>query len=99
MTRGRSPMDQAAPETIAPHDHRRTAAMDTSRRGFLALAGASGVLGSKASVARQSRASWIPPQRLLDMLPSLMKLVALPGLSIAVVEAGSVVWSHAVGKA
>src|ERR1700689_3940621 len=77
---------------------------DLSRRGLLIGAGA-GLSLAVASVAlaanssaRKKDAPWIPSEEFMaDVLPLFMRLETLPGLSIAVVEDASVVWSRAVG--
>jgi len=77
-----------------------------SRRQLLSIGSATAVAlaagGPARAVAkgcRNERASWIPPAEFMAELPDLMKLVSLPGVSIAVVEDGDVVWSHVVGVA
>src|SRR5690348_2134325 len=44
-----------------------------------------------------SRRTWIPSDDLLRELGTLMRVACLPGLSIAVVENGSVVWNRSLG--
>lgn len=42
-------------------------------------------------------ADWIPAPALLDDLPRQMRAFGVPGVGIAVVEGGDVVWSHGFG--
>ncbi len=43
--------------------------------------------------------AWIPPEEFLADLPRIMNLASVPGLSIAVVEDGTVAWTRAIGFA
>lgn len=70
--------------------------MDLPRRDFLALAGA---LGPARADIPCLQNSWIPSRQFLDSLPALMELVALPGLAMAVIEDGALVFTHATGVA
>ena len=44
-------------------------------------------------------ADWIPSQELLHDLPRQMRALGVPGIGIAVVEAGRLAWSHGAGLA
>lgn len=68
------------------------------RRGFLLLAGALGTAPARADIV-DPKNSWIPSRQFLESLPALMELAALPGLALAVVEKGAVVFTHATGIA
>jgi CubicO group peptidase (beta-lactamase class C family) len=70
----------------------------------MALAGASVVSAAQSELAHakpsgtsRSGGGWIPPKQFLEGLPQLMRLASLPGLSMAVVERGSVVWTQVHG--
>jgi CubicO group peptidase (beta-lactamase class C family) len=68
------------------------------RRGFLsAVAGIGTTILVKGSGARPAASSWIPSSDFLDRLPTLMRVACVPGLSMAVVERGAVVWSRSFG--
>ncbi|HSL83855.1 MAG TPA: serine hydrolase domain-containing protein [Thermoanaerobaculia bacterium] len=51
--------------------------------------------GAPAPVARSE--AWIPSEAMLDRLPGILELASVPGLSIAVVDAGAVVWEGSFG--
>jgi CubicO group peptidase (beta-lactamase class C family) len=73
------------------------------RRHILAAGAAAGVataLGGPpagATTRRDRNGPWIPPEEFLADLPRLMEVVSLPGLTMATVEGGKVVWTRAVG--
>jgi CubicO group peptidase (beta-lactamase class C family) len=77
------------------------------RRHFLSMAAATAVAGClPASPAADVSAAvsgapgpypWIPDAELLAELPGLMRLASVPGLSIAVVDRGAVVWARSFG--
>lgn len=78
------------------------------RRRFLSLAAATAVSGclpvSRANVIGPAPArgepdagAWIPDAELLAELPGLMRLASVPGVSIAVVERGTVAWARSFG--
>ena len=75
----------------------------TQRRHFLALGTTTLALSGLAPLAAmaESRAtqdrSWIPSEEFLARLPHIMRAFAVPGVGIAVVEAGNVVWSRPFG--
>jgi CubicO group peptidase (beta-lactamase class C family) len=46
-----------------------------------------------------ARGAWIPSARFLKELPELMRLAGLPGLSIAVLDRGTLAWQQTVGVA
>ena len=73
--------------------------MRLPRRDFLGLAGATGVLLARPADARTADDSWVPPQSFLKSLPSLMRLGCLPGLSIASVNQGKLLWTREYGVA
>lgn len=54
-------------------------------------------LGRPRSRQVPSAPSWVPSNAFLATLPTLMRVACLPGLSIAVVERGDVVWTRAFG--
>jgi CubicO group peptidase (beta-lactamase class C family) len=58
-----------------------------------------GEAANRVSAGQIHKGRWIPPKELLEDLPRLMSVTLLPGISMAVVENGKVVWSHAVGVA
>jgi CubicO group peptidase (beta-lactamase class C family) len=50
------------------------------------------------AIVRQDRnGPWIPSEEFMADLPRLMEVVSLPGLAIATVEGGKVVWTRALG--
>ena len=61
--------------------------------------GASGLapLAALADACDTRPASWIPPDEFLAQLPHIMRAFAVPGVGIAVVDAGEVVWSRPFG--
>src|ERR1700734_3932150 len=77
-----------------------------NRRGFLALASAgvgaaamcpaAAIAGPPVASSRLS-GSWIPTKQFLETLPGLMRLACLPGLSMAVMERGEVIWAQTFG--
>ena len=73
------------------------------RRQFLSLGAtvaataASGRPSSGASARRDRNGPWIPSKEFMADLPRLMDVVSLPGLAMATVENGAVVWTRAVG--
>lgn len=77
------------------------------RRGFLAAAAASvaalhpatpySPVGRARVRVVDAAGAWIPTPALLARLPSLMRIAGLPGLAMAVVEDGTVAWTHAAG--
>jgi CubicO group peptidase (beta-lactamase class C family) len=73
--------------------------IELSRRGLFALGGA--LLVANAGAARagsgDGRSSWIPSDALLADLPRLMRIAAVPGLAIAVVEDGRLAWTRGFG--
>lgn len=81
----------------------------SNRRQFLATAAsaAAATMATACLPAAQRRAaagvgagaSWIPQADLLGELPLLMQLANVPGLSMAVVEEGGVVWQRSFGVA
>lgn len=73
--------------------------MGLPRRDFLALAGATGALLPRPADARPSDDSWVPSQSFLKILPSLMRLGCLPGLPMAVVNQGEIIWTRNYGVA
>jgi CubicO group peptidase (beta-lactamase class C family) len=66
------------------------AAVSAAPMAALAAAGEDRLCGS-------AHASWIPSDECLRELPRLMRVAALPGLSIAVVEDGRLAWSGSFG--
>jgi CubicO group peptidase (beta-lactamase class C family) len=56
-----------------------------------------GATPSGASARRDRIGPWIPSDDFLADLPRLMEVVSLPGLTMATVEDGKVVWTRAVG--
>jgi CubicO group peptidase (beta-lactamase class C family) len=76
----------------------------TDRRGFLAAAAcaisASAAPALAASPRRSAaRRGWIPSARLTVELPGVMGLAALPGLSMAALDRGTLAWQHTIGVA
>jgi CubicO group peptidase (beta-lactamase class C family) len=73
------------------------------RREFLAAgatAAASVAFGrppSKGNTLRDRSGPWIPADDFMAELPRLMEVVSLPGLAMATVEDGEVIWTRAVG--
>lgn len=74
------------------------------RRSFLniALRGTASVaIGQHISDTRMSDPKrgpgWVPKEEFLATLPGMMRLASLPGLSMAVIEDGKVVWSKCFG--
>jgi CubicO group peptidase (beta-lactamase class C family) len=57
----------------------------------------SGLAAANPAKAQPRLRNWIPPAELIAELPNLMGVACLPGLSAAVVENGSLVWSRALG--
>jgi CubicO group peptidase (beta-lactamase class C family) len=82
----------------------RNPPVSRSRRNLLAsgiaLAGA-GLLPRHAWPAPRidPDADWIPSDELLQDLPRQMQALGVPGIGIAVVEAGRLAWSHGFGLA
>lgn len=74
-----------------------------TRRGL--LAGSSGLFAlaalppSARAAARCAIADWIPGDAFLQDLPRQMQALDVPGIGIAVVEAGRLAWSHGLGMA
>jgi CubicO group peptidase (beta-lactamase class C family) len=56
-----------------------------------------GATPSGATVRQDRIGPWIPSDDFLADLPRLMEVVSLPGLTMATVEDGKVVWTRAVG--
>ena len=54
-------------------------------------------LGAVAATCRKSSDPWIPSDEFLAQLPRIMQAFAVPGVGIAVVDAGEVVWSRPFG--
>ena len=82
--------------------HSGPALPSADRRRFLASAGLASVAGLAPLAARAgscgaSPVSWIPSDEFLTRLPQIMQAFAVPGVGIAVVEAGEVVWSRPFG--
>ena len=80
----------------------RHAPFSPGRRRFLALGAAAGTAGllplaAAAGTCDTRPASWIPSDEFLDRLPRIMEAFAVPGVGIAVVEEGEVVWSRPFG--
>ncbi|WP_083490671.1 serine hydrolase domain-containing protein [Stenotrophomonas humi] len=76
------------------------------RRRFMAHAAALSALGVlppshalAASCERSDDCSWIPDDVFLAELSRIMQAFAVPGIGIAVVEAGEVAWSRGFGMA
>ncbi|WP_449656124.1 serine hydrolase domain-containing protein [Thermomonas sp.] len=73
-----------------------------NRRRFLASAAALGGLGLAPFVAMGGTCAnelgpWIPSDQFLAELPRIMQAFAVPGVGIAVVEDGEVVWNRGFG--
>ncbi|MET0755586.1 MAG: serine hydrolase domain-containing protein [Pseudoxanthomonas sp.] len=66
-----------------------------------ALSGLAGLMpfGALAAVYRNKDETWVPSDQFLAELPRIMQAFAVPGVGIAVVEAGEVVWSRPFGVA
>ncbi|MET0656229.1 MAG: serine hydrolase domain-containing protein [Pseudoxanthomonas sp.] len=66
-----------------------------------ALSGLAGLMpfGALAAVCRNKDDTWVPSDQFLAELPRIMQAFAVPGVGIAVVEAGEVVWSRPFGVA
>ena len=82
--------------------HSGPALPSADRRRFLAAAGLASVAGLAPLAARAGSCgarpvSWIPSDEFLTRLPQIMQAFAVPGVGIAVVEAGEVVWSRPFG--
>ncbi|MEO8366265.1 MAG: serine hydrolase domain-containing protein [Pseudoxanthomonas sp.] len=80
----------------------RHAPLSPGRRRFLAIGAAAGAAGlaplaALAGTCDTRPASWIPPDEFLAQLPRIMQAFAVPGVGIAVVEDGEVVWSRPFG--
>ena len=76
------------------------------RRRFIAQAATLAALGASSPAfampppcAGANRRSWVPDDAFLAELPRIMQAFAVPGIGIAVVEAGAVVWSRGFGMA
>lgn len=72
------------------------------RRRFLRQGAALGVVGLAPPIAmagayQKIKESWIPSEEFLARLPHIMRAFAVPGVGIAVVEAGKVIWSRPFG--
>jgi CubicO group peptidase (beta-lactamase class C family) len=80
-------------------DQRYSSMTRLPRRDFLALAGTTGALLAQPANARAIGESWVPPRSFLEKLPSLMRLGCLPGLAMAVVDQGDVIWTKNYGVA
>jgi CubicO group peptidase (beta-lactamase class C family) len=83
-------------------DERREAPQRINRRNFVSLVAAATAAVSNPVFAKESKSgrtagAWIPTRGFLDSLPGLMKLAVVPGLSLAVVERGAVVWARTFG--
>lgn len=50
-----------------------------------------------ASPCREARTSWIPSDTFLEELPRLMRVAAVPGLAMSVVQDGRFAWSGSFG--
>lgn len=80
-----------------------TSPHSAQRRHFLALGTTTLALSSLAPLAAMADTrgtearSWIPSDEFLARLPHIMRAFAVPGVGIAVVEAGKVVWSRPFG--
>ena len=73
-----------------------------NRRRFLAASAALGMaigapLDALAATCRKPSDRWIPSDDFLAELPRIMQAFAVPGVGIAVVEEGEVVWSRPFG--
>src|SRR5688500_10108655 len=72
----------------------------TNRRHFLVAAASSLCAGAAHAAAPRASAthgSWIPSAKFLEELPELMSLAGLPGLSIAVLDRGTLAWQRTFG--
>jgi CubicO group peptidase (beta-lactamase class C family) len=78
-------------------------AASLGRRQFvcsgMALAATTALEQAASSTPRDRNRPWIPSRELLADLPRIMEVASLPGLSMAVVENGAVIWTHAAGLA
>ncbi|MGE8281252.1 MAG: serine hydrolase domain-containing protein [Stenotrophomonas sp.] len=77
-----------------------------SRRRFIVQSATLGIAAalsstraSAASCNGTASSSWIPDDTFLAELPRIMQAFAVPGVGIAVVEGGAVVWSRGFGMA
>ena len=82
--------------------HSRHAPLSSDRRRLLALGAAVGVssfapFSALAGSCGARPLSWIPSDEFLDRLPRIMQAFAVPGVGIAVVDDGEVVWSRPFG--
>jgi CubicO group peptidase (beta-lactamase class C family) len=103
------PFPALAPELDAGAGNLSNAAMSSrhaplspDRRRFLALSAAAGAAGlaplaALAGTCGTSPAPWIPSDEFLAELPRIMQAFAVPGVGVAVVEDGEVVWSRPFG--
>ncbi len=82
--------------------HSGPALPSAGRRRFLAAAGVASVAGLTPLAATAGSCggrpvSWIPSDQFLTRLPQIMQAFAVPGVGMAVVEAGKVVWCSSFG--
>lgn len=74
----------------------------TNRRRFL-TAGATVALGTGAVIAATRQPvvhrRWVPGADVLEEIPQVMRLAGLPGLSMAALDRGEILWQQAFGVA
>ena len=73
-----------------------------ARRRFMAMGALSGLATlapfcAIAAACRKRSGAWIPSHDFLAELPRIMEAFAVPGVAIAVVDEGEVVWSRPFG--
>jgi CubicO group peptidase (beta-lactamase class C family) len=83
---------------VTPTPKAKLGSKQSPSRGATAeVASLDGGLASGATARRDQDGAWIPSKQFLADLPRLMEVVSLPGLTMATVEGGKVIWTKAVG--
>jgi CubicO group peptidase (beta-lactamase class C family) len=80
--------------------------MKKDRRRFLTrsglaltLLGAEGLSGAAQTRGTKAKDAWIPSKEFIEGLEVLMEVSSLPGIQVASVDQGEVIWSHCFGVA
>lgn len=68
-----------------------------SREATVGVTSVDGSVPSGSTSRQERNGAWIPSVEFLGDLPRIMEVVSLPGLTMATVEGGKVVWTQAVG--